>query len=55
MQRLTDYEVYGELVALADRLDELADRTLSLRSRSALKAASQMCRKLASAFFKASF
>lgn len=55
MRRLTDYDIYGELVALADRLDALAQEAMSLRSRAALQAASQMCRKLATAFFKASF
>jgi hypothetical protein len=55
MQRLTDYDIYKELITLADRLDAMADKSLSLRSRSALKTASEMCRKLASAFFKASF
>jgi len=30
MQRLTDYDIYKELVTLADRLDAMADKSLSL-------------------------
>jgi hypothetical protein len=55
VQRLTDYDIYKELVALQKKLDELAAAALSLRSKAALQSASKMCAKLASAFFKASF
>jgi hypothetical protein len=55
VERKTDLEVYRELKALQERLEQLAISCLSLRSRTAIRAASQMCAKLASALFKAGF
>lgn len=55
MQRLSDLDVHKELVSISNKLDAMADLAMSVRSRTAMRAASKLIRKLASALFKASF
>lgn len=55
MPRLSDLDVYRELVGIAGRLDAIADDAENLRARTALKAVATMIRKVSSALFKASF
>jgi hypothetical protein len=55
MQRLSDFDIYRELTAVADRLEAMAVSAMSLRSRTVLQAGAAALRKLASAFYKASF
>jgi hypothetical protein len=52
---LSALEVHKELIAVCDRLDALAERAMSPRAETALKAASRIIRRLASALYKASF
>ena len=55
MQRLSDLEIHRELLAVAQRLEAMAEAAMSLRSRAVLQAGAAALRKLASAFFKAAF
>lgn len=55
MERLSDLDVHKELIAVSNKLDAMAELAMSVRSRTALRAASKLIRKLASALFKASF
>lgn len=52
MRDLTDLAIYKELVALSQSLERMAARAMSPASETALRAAAQALRKLASAVFK---
>ena len=55
MERLSDLDVHKELIVVSNKLDAMAELAMSVRSRTALRAASKIIRKLSSALFKASF
>jgi hypothetical protein len=52
---LSSLDVYKELSAVAERLEALASRAMSPAGSTALRSAATLIRRLASAFYKASF